>query len=118
VARWDRHTKEFKARAVERMKGCANIKALATELQVSRQMLYQWKYEAEGKPAKKRPKPPPAPNSPAYGELKKENVDLKIALADKTLQADFFRGALQRVEDGRRKRENSGGSGSTTTSPR
>lgn len=116
MAKWDHHTKEFKAGAVERMKGCRNIKALAAELEVSRGILYQWKYELEGEPAKKRSRRTPAPDSPAYVELKKENVELKIALADKTLEASFFRGALQRVEDRCRRSRNNGDPASTTTS--
>ena len=116
VAKWDHHTKEFKAGAVERMKGCGNVKALTAELEVSRTILYQWKYKLEGEPAKKRPTRTPSPDSPAYVELKQENVNLKIALADKTLEASFFRGALQRVGDRRRRSRNNGDPASTTTS--
>ena len=115
MKKWDRHTKEFKARVLDRMKECGNIRALAAELHVSRQTLYLWKYEMEEEATKKRPK---LPTSPEFLQLKKENLDLKVALADKTLEANFFRGALQRVEDRRRRRESSGEQGSTTTSPR
>jgi hypothetical protein len=96
--------------------GEADLVALAAELEVSRTILYQWKYELEGEPAKKRSRRTPSPESPAYVELKKENVDLKIALADKTLEASFFRGALQRVEDRRRRSRNNGDPASRTTS--
>jgi hypothetical protein len=39
VARWGQFTRESKLRVVERMRQCANVKALAAELQVSRQAL-------------------------------------------------------------------------------
>jgi Transposase len=116
VAKWDRHTKEYKVRAVERMKGCRNIRALARELQVSRQLLYEWKYEVEGERPKKQPDSAASAESARCAELKKQVADLKIALADKTLEASFFKGALQRVEDRRRSSGSSGGPGSTTTS--
>ncbi|HLA09494.1 MAG TPA: hypothetical protein VJ023_02685 [Pyrinomonadaceae bacterium] len=40
------------------------------------------------------------PNTPSQREmrLRRENSKLKRALADKTLQVDFFKGALQKVE--------------------
>jgi len=118
MAKWGHHTKKFKAQAVERMKSCGNVKALAAELQVSRAMLYEWKYEVEGTRPKQQSKRAPSPGSSAYNELQKENVDLKIALADKTLEASFFKGALQRVEERRRKHESGGGAESTTTLPK
>lgn len=34
---------------------------------------------------------------------------LKVALADTALEADFFRGALQRIEDRRRNSKSNGG---------
>jgi hypothetical protein len=116
VAKWDHHTKEFKVLAVKRMKECPNITALARELQVSRPMLYQWKYEVEGEVPKKRPQPRASADSPGCIELKKQIVDLKVALADKTLEASFFKGALQRVEERRRKSGIIGDPASTATS--
>jgi transposase-like protein len=93
VAKWDRHTKEFKAAAVAQMKDCANIRKLAAELKVSRQLLYLWRYELEAKPAKQRPKETRT-DTPAVNGLKQEIVDLKTALADKTLELDFFKGVV------------------------
>jgi transposase-like protein len=89
VARWGQFTREYKGRVVDRMKECSNIKALAAELQISRQALYRWKDEIEGKAGQKRSSPCV---SPGMTELRKEIADLKIALADKTMEASFFRG--------------------------
>ena len=116
MAKWDRHTKEFKTQAVQRMKGCPNIEALARDLQVSRQILYKWKYEVEGEPTNKRTKRAASADSPGCIELRRQIVDLKLALADKTLEASFFKGALQRVEDRRRNSARNGGPRSTSTS--
>lgn len=112
---WQRYTQEFKDQAVERLKGCTNIEALARELNVSRGILYQWKDKREGRPpASKRPGP--VVDSPAIAALKKQVVELKVALADRVVEADFFKGALQRVEDRRRRSGSSGDPASTTTS--
>lgn len=114
MAKWGQFTREYKAQVVERMRECANIKALARELQISRQALYRWKDEVQGKAGKKRDG---SSISPAFAELRSEITDLKIALADKTMEASFFKGALQRVEARRRSRKDSGGPQSTTRSP-
>ena len=42
-----RYTKEFREFAVERLRGCENIVALARELQVSRRQLYRWRDELD-----------------------------------------------------------------------
>ena len=47
--KWDRWPAEFRQRALERMKPCQNVKGLAKELGVSRQLLYWWKQQAEGR---------------------------------------------------------------------
>jgi hypothetical protein len=77
-------------------------------------ILYQWRDKQEGTFRKKRPGP--VVDTPAIAALKKEVDQLKIALADKTLEAGFFKGALQSIEDRRRKTVSSGDSVSTDTS--
>jgi transposase-like protein len=115
MRQWHRHTQEFKDHAVERLKGCTNVEALARELNVSRGILYLWRDKQEGRPpASKRPGP--VVDSPAIAALKKEVVELKVALADRALEADFFKGALQKIEDRRRRSGSSGDPASTATS--
>lgn len=114
MRQWHRYTAEFKKKAVERLKGCTNVEALARELKVSRGILYLWRDKAEGRDRPKRPGP--VVDTPAIAALKKEVADLKLALAEKAVEADFFRGALQRIEDRHRKAENNGDPASTTTS--
>ena len=48
--------------------------------------------------------------------LRKEVSRLKRALAEKTLEVDFFKGALQKVEARRQRSGNSGGTASTPRS--
>ena len=47
MKKWRRHTVEFKRQAVERMKTCESIEALAQELKLQRKLLYTWKYQLD-----------------------------------------------------------------------
>jgi transposase-like protein len=114
MRKWQRYTPEFRSAALKRLKGCENVGALARELKVSRGILYQWRDKQEGRSHKKRPGP--VVDTPAIAALKKEVVQLKVALADKTLEAGFFKGALQSIEDRRRNSGSSGDPASTATS--
>ena len=106
-----RYPMEFRRMVVERMKHSNNITALARELGLERKLMYTWKEQLENasggrvKPAKS-----------AKAELERENILLKRTLAEKTLELDFFKGALQKVEARRRQSRNSGGKTSTTRS--
>jgi hypothetical protein len=51
-------------------------------------------------------------------QLRDEITKLKSALADKTLEIDFFRSALLKIKEGRRQNTEAGASASTTSSRR
>ena len=108
-----RYSKEFRQAAVERLKGCENIVALAKELGVSRRQLYRWRDELDpeepgaGKPTRQNSR---------TSTLRKEVNHLKRVLAEKTLEADFFKGALQKIEARRQPSNRSGEKASTTKS--
>ncbi|MCM3903331.1 MAG: transposase [Pyrinomonadaceae bacterium] len=109
-----RYSLEFRRIAVERMKGCNNIRALAEELAVERKSLYLWRAQLDPESVISRKPGPPAKSREV--ELEKEVARLKQVLADKTLELDFFTGALQKVEERRRRSKSSGGKTSTTRS--
>ena len=106
-----RYLEHFRQVAVERLRGCENIVALAKDLGVSRRQLYRWRDELD-------------PEEPGLGKaaggksrvstLRKEVNHLKRVLAEKTLEVDFFRGALQKVEARRQSNNSSGEKASTT----
>jgi transposase-like protein len=117
-AKWRRHSMEFKGQVVERMKTCQNIHELARELKLERKLLYTWKYQLEGRPE------PRQANLGITAEDRKEQIHreeiakLKAALADQTLENDFFRSALLKVKEGRQRSTETGASASTTSSGR
>ena len=106
--RVNKYPKAFRQMAVERMRNCDNVSALAQELGVDRTVLYHWRNLTPGEAASGATSP--------VRELRKEIRDLKRVLAEKALEADFFKGALQKVEARRQKDSGSGGTASTTRS--
>jgi transposase-like protein len=103
------YTNQFRQMAVKRLKAGANLDDLAKELKVSRRSLYRWRDQLG--PAACREEGPWI-----EADVQKQVLRLTQLLAEKTLEADFFRGALQKVEARRQQRENSGGKASTTRS--
>ena len=97
--------------AVERLKACDNIVALSRELGVHRRLLYQWRDQAETFDHEESP-----PGSVRESALRQEISQLKRVLAEKTLELDFFKGALQKVEARRRNSGMTGEKASTTKS--
>ena len=118
MAKWKRHSLDFKRRAVERMRVCNDVKALARELKLPRGLLYTWKRQLEGRPEARRADLSQTWESTAEQTLQAENRLLKEALGQKVLEADFFAAALRRVEGQRRKSSASGALASTSKSAR
>jgi transposase-like protein len=117
-AKWRRHTLEFKRQVVERMKTCQNIHELARELKIQRKLLYTWKYQFEGRPEPRNANFGITAEDRKDKQLREEIAKLKSALADKTLENDFFRSALLKVKEGRQPNTEAGASASTTSSGR
>lgn len=107
-----RYPNAFRRMCVERMKQCDDIVALSTELGIHRRLLYKWRDQRDPVESDQWP---PAQNS-RESRLRKEVSQLKRVLADKTLELDFFKGALQKVEARRQRSGGSGGKASTTKS--
>jgi transposase-like protein len=100
----------FRQMAMERMKDCPSVSALADELGVHRTILYQWQRQMEHSSESSA-----RPTSPVR-ELRKQVRELKHLLAEKALEVDFFKGALQKVEARRQSSKRSGATASTTGS--
>jgi transposase len=107
-----RYPKEFRRMAVERLKTCDNIVELSQELGVHRRLLYKWRDQfGPFDPGEESP-----PGKSRESTLRREINQLKRVLVDKTLELDFFKGALQKVEARRQKSGISGEKASTTKS--
>jgi len=106
-----RYPKAFRKMAVERLKSCENVVALAEELGVHRRLLYKWRDQLEPIDDGQAP-----PENSKERELRLQVAQLKRLVADKTLEADFFKGALQKVEARRQSTTQPGEAASTTKS--
>ena len=118
MAKWRRHTVEFKRQAVEKMKTCPNIHKLARELKIQRKLLYTWKYQFEGRPEPRHANLGIAAEDRKEKQLREEITKLKSVLAEKTLENDFFRLALLKIKERRQPSGETGGSASTRSSVR
>jgi transposase-like protein len=98
--------------AVERMKTCESVDELAKELGVTQRCLYKWRWKLEavesGEEASR-----PATHATAH---RKEILQLKRLLAEKTMEVDFLKSALQKIEARRRKHDGSGETASMSKS--
>ena len=107
-----KHSKAFREMAVKRMRNGENVRALAAELGVHRRLLYKWREGLD--PAWRDRLGRPAPRKGPPQEIR----ELKQALAERMLEVDFFKGALQKIEARRQRSTNSGETASTTKSGR
>ena len=97
------------------MRNGENVRALARELGVHFTQLYRWEKKADPQAGGGTDKGRRAAPS-AEGRLQQELREVKQVLAEKTLEIDFFKGALQKVGARRQRSRNSGAQTSTTTS--
>jgi transposase len=107
---WVKYSPEFRAQALERLKGCVNVSALARELGISRKWLYLWR---DRKPV---PADPRSKGERERDRLRKRVAELERLTGQQAAQIDFFKGALRRVEERRPRNDASGGAASTSKS--
>ena len=107
-----RYSRKFQRMAVERMRSSDNIGDLAEELGVTRRALYKWRAKLDHlEPGEE------APRTSSHESSHRQQVhQLKRLLAEKTMEVDFFKGALQKVEARRQKKNETGETASTTRS--
>jgi transposase-like protein len=110
--------REFKLSALERMKTAGNVAALAEELGIRRELLYDWREKfaaggAEGLKTSGRPRPSAQP--PGALSAQQRIAELERKVGEQALLIDFFKGALRRIEASR---QASDAPGVTASSPR
>jgi hypothetical protein len=110
-----RYPAGFREQALERLKHTADISKLADDLGVSRGVLYQWKWKAEGRWAGREPLPEDE-KSRRIRELEAQVASLEGELGRRSVEASFFKSALRRVEGAARQNEERGATASTTKS--
>src|SRR5881397_3015491 len=84
-----RYSLEFKQQALERMKGCSSVSALARELGIRRKFLYKWKQEFEEAASRKAQ----SACEQKIAELQRQVGRLEQLSGRQALEIDFFRSA-------------------------
>ena len=107
-----RRPETFQRMTVERFKCSENIEHLAKELSVARQTLYRWHKKSECAEESEDPLLAESRES----RLQREIRDLRRLVAEKVLEVDFFKGALQQIESRYRGSCGSGGRTFSSTS--
>ena len=98
--------------AVERMRTCESVTELARELGVRARCLYKWRAKLDLLESGEES----ARANTHEGSYRKQVLRLKQLLAEKTLEVDFFKGALKKIEARCRQNDASGETASTTRS--
>jgi transposase len=107
-----RYSRKFQRMAVERLRTSEDVGELARELGVTRRCLYKWRAKLEAiEPGEDTSRP-----STHTSLYRKQIHQLKRLLAEKTMEVDFFKGALQKVEARRQRRSGTGEMTSTIKS--
>lgn len=114
--KWKKYSPEFRREALKRMWNCTSVAGLARELGIRRKWLYKWKADAlkvhpEGVGGDER-----GPERRTVQRLEEKVKRLESLVGRQGLELDFFKGALQRVEERQRKRATTSGPPSTSRS--
>jgi transposase-like protein len=105
-----KYSPEFRAEALERLKSCDNVSALARELKIPRKWLYLWRDRAAGCADI------PTAEDRERERLRKQVGELEQLVGRQAAEIDFFKGALRRVEARRQNDGRTGGAASTSKS--
>lgn len=89
----ERYSQKFRSGTLERMNSCENVLKLLGELGVHRTLLYKRRDQFDSATGDDEV----TPSNSRESTLRKEIGKLKRPLADRTVEVDFFRGALQKV---------------------
>lgn len=118
--RWSR---AVKLAAVARLNAGTSVKALAEELKVRPELLYDWhrRYRsggadalrAMGRPSANAPPFEPPPSSPSPGAEQQRIAELERKVGQQQLELDFFRAALRHVREQRLRKGGPGGTASS-----
>lgn len=94
-----RYSAGFKEQVVRRMQEGERVKALSLELLVAPSVLFSWRQEAEERPGGKKYQREKEKTEGETAALEARIRELEAALGRKTLEVDFFRGALRRLAE-------------------
>jgi transposase-like protein len=105
-------TKEFKLAAIQRLETGASTAEVARAFEVTPKVLYRWRDEFRRGPGNSFP----GSGKPRWDETRVAQLERKVG--QQTLEIDFLKGCLQRIEEQRKLQALTGKPQSTSTSKR
>src|SRR5260370_1402676 len=88
----------LKERVLERLRLGEGVRAVAREFNLPKSVVYEWLDKMRGRPGKKAGETVGEKRDQEREALEARIAELEAALGRKTLEVDFFRGALRRLE--------------------
>ncbi len=122
TGRVGKYSLEFQQTAVERMKTCGNVAALARDLRVRRKWLYEWRSKLDpewaerGSGVEALPAVEASEHWRQVRELEEEIRRLKQLAGQQALDLHFFKAAWREIEQRRRANKRLGAAPSTPPS--
>jgi hypothetical protein len=122
TGRIKKYSLEFQQAAVERMKSCGNVAALARDLHVRRKWLYEWRTKLDpewadrGRGVEASPPVEASEHWRKVQELQEESKRLKQLAGQQAMDLHFFKTALREIERQRRASKKLGAAPSTRPS--
>jgi transposase-like protein len=92
-----RYSRGLKEQVILRMQEGERVKALSHELLIPPSVLFTWRQQAEDRPGGKKYEAEKAKKAGETAALEARVRELEGALGRKTMELDFFQGALRRL---------------------
>jgi transposase-like protein len=86
------------------MRVCTNVTALARRLGIRRKWLYHWKHQAERQRGEPAASARPSPQDSEIQRLRAHIAELEQTVGQQTMEIRFFKNALHRFEEIRRRK--------------
>jgi transposase-like protein len=105
----------FKQKVIDRIRAGESVRGLSQELGIARQVLYRWRDASlAGRPILPRGGRPKVETAASTQDDR--IAELERLVGQLTAENRFFKGALQQIKEVRRREEEAGATGSSSTS--
>jgi transposase len=116
VSQQRKYGEKFRAEALKKLEKCTNVSALARELGIRRKWLYQWRDQARARAQAGASEAARTQEDKERAKLQRKIEELERLVGQQSLELDFFKGALRKVEARRQSNGATGGAASTSKS--
>jgi len=98
----------LRERVLERLRLGEGVRALAREFNLPKSVVYEWKDKMQGRPGRKVGATVGEKRDREMAALEARIAELEAAVGRKSLELDFFQGALRRLKESGQREEKAG----------